>query len=220
MEPNYDEIVIGTSIFLIAFLLFWLYKNRNKHIINILSWLYKPQPVELKKDTRFQDYIILILLLILIVIMGMKLLTFTVVISDSMKPEFQRGDMVLMQGIFIEPHIGDIITFNAEDVQYPITHRIIGVKGTIITKGDNNPYKDNFKTTQDKILLKAITFGDHPIVIKGLGALFITDYSKSGTIYKYGDQFTFLQQLSATIRAWGWCITVIALIAYIMSIRK
>lgn len=220
METKYTETIIVSVFFLIIFLMFYLYKHENKHIINILSWYYKPQSAELKKDTRFQDWVILILLIILILIMGVKLLTFNVIISNSMKPEFQRGDMILMQGIFIEPHIGDIITFEAEDAQYAITHRVVGVEGTIITKGDNNPYKDSYKTTQDKVLLKAIIFGDHPIVIKGLGSLFITDYSKQGVIYKYGDQFTFLQQLSATIRAWGYVITIIAVLAYIMSIKR
>jgi signal peptidase len=220
MEINYTEPVVVSLLFLFIFLLFFLYKHENKHLINILSWQYKVEPAKLEKDTRLQDWLFLILLLVLIFVMGLKFLTFTVIISDSMKPEFQRGDMVLMQAIFKEPKIGDIITFSAEDTQYGITHRVVSIEGSIITRGDNNPYNDNYKTSKDRVLLKAITFNDHPIVIKGLGALFITDYSKQGTIYKYGDQFTFLQQLSATIRAWGYVITIIALLAYIMSMKK
>jgi signal peptidase len=220
MEINYTEPVVVSLLFLFIFLLFYLYKHENKYIINILSWQYKTEQAKLEKDTRLQDWLILILLVFLIVIMGVKLLTFTVIISDSMKPEFQRGDMVLMQTIFKEPQVGDIITFSAEDTQYGITHRVVSVDGSITTRGDNNPYKDNYETTQDKVLLKAIIVNNHPIVIKGLGSLFITDYSKQGTIYKYGDQFTFLQQLSATIRAWGYVITIIALLAYIMSMKK
>ncbi len=221
METNYNEAIIGTILFLIVFLLFYLYKRENKIIINILGLFYnKLKPVEVEKDTRLEDWIFLILLLILIFAMGIKLVTFTVIISDSMKPEFQRGDMVLMQGLFKEPEVGDIITFTAVDVQYAVTHRVVAIEDTIITKGDNNPRKDGYKTTQDKVLLKAIQFNGHPIVIKGLGALFITDYSKQGVIFKYGDQFTFMQQLSATIRAWGYVITIIALFAYIMAMKR
>jgi len=220
MEANYIEGIIVSGIFLFLFLILYLYKHENKYIINILSWQYKSERAKLEKDSKTEDWILLIALFVLIFIMGIKLITFTVVISDSMKPEFQRGDMVLMQAFFKEPKVGDIITFNAEDARYAITHRVVSTGEIITTKGDNNPYKDNYKTTQDKVLLKAVVINNHPIVIKGLGALFITDYSKQGVIYKYGDQFTFMQQLSATIRAWGYVITIIALFAYIMSIKR
>jgi signal peptidase I len=220
MEINYNSAIIGTILFLVVFFLFYLYKNENKYIVYILSYLYKPERAKLERDSRFEDWALLILLLVLIIIMGVKLVTFTVVISDSMRPEFQRGDMVLMQGFFKDPQVGDIITFNTEESQYAITHRVYNIGEIITTKGDNIPYPDRYKTTQEKILYKAITFGDHPIVIPKLGALFITDYSKQGVIYKYGDQFTFMQQLSATIRAWGYVITIIAILAYIMSMKR
>lgn len=220
MQIDYNQAIIGTILFLIVFFLFYLYKHENKYIISILSWQYKAEPAKLEKDSRFEDWALFILLLVLIIIMGVKLVTFTVVISDSMRPEFQRGDMILMQGFFKDPQVGDIITFNTEDSRYAITHRVYSVGSTITTKGDNIPYPDRYKTTQDKVLLKAITIGDHPIVIKGLGALFITDYAKTGTISKFGDQFTFMQNLSATIRVWGWLITMIALLTYIMSIKR
>lgn len=211
---------IGSGIFLMLFTFFLLYKNENKYVVCFLSYFYKPEKAKLEKDSRYEDWFLLIILFVLIIIMGVKLVTFTVVISDSMKPEFQRGDMVLMQGFFKEPKVGDIITFQTDDARYAITHRVYGVGEVIITKGDNVPYPDRYRTTQDKVLLKAIMFGDHPIVIPKLGALFITDYSKQGVIFKYGDQFTFMQQLSATIRAWGYIITIIAVLAYIMSMKR
>jgi len=94
MEINYNETITVTILFLIVFLTYILYKHENKLMINILSlFCGKSKPKELEKDNRFQDWIVLILLLILIVAMGVKLITFSVVISDSMKPEFERGDM-------------------------------------------------------------------------------------------------------------------------------
>ena len=220
MEINYTEAIIGTGIFLIIFFLYFLYKHESKYIVNILSYLYKPEPAKLQKDTKFEDWAFLIILFILIFATGFKLLTFTVVISDSMRPEFQRGDMVLMQGFFKEPQVGDIITFNTDQSQYSITHRVVSIGNIIITKGDNNPYRDDYKTTQDKVLLKAIMFNGHPIIIKGYGAIFITDYSRMGIISKYGDTFTFMQQLSATIRAWGYIVTILAVLWYIMSMKR
>ncbi|MDF1532869.1 MAG: signal peptidase I, partial [ANME-2 cluster archaeon] len=148
-----------------------------------------------------------------------------VVVSDSMIPEFQRGDIIVSQSMFLNNlEEGDIITFNVRNKNIAITHRIIKMGGSvgnkIITKGDNNPYKDDFKTTQENVLYKAIIYDEHPIVIKNIGSLFITDYSVEGRIYKYGDQFTFMQQLSATIKQWGYLLTVLALFGYLLSIRR
>jgi signal peptidase I len=152
--------------------------------------------------------------------MGIKLVSLMVVVSNSMIPEFQRGDIIFTQSINTTPEIGDIITFNAINVNTPISHRVIGLNnGLILTKGDNNPTPDSYRTTQKDVIAKAIQINKHPIAIKDLGSLFITDYSKEGVIYKFGDRFTFLQQLSATVRAWGILITVVAILAYLVSMK-
>lgn len=220
MIQNYTEPIVVSVAFLIIFLIFYLYKHENKIILNILSSFYKSKPEKIKKDTRFQDWSILILVLILVFILGIKLITLTVVISDSMKPEFQRGDIIITQSVFKDPEIGDIISFKPSQSQYVITHRIVSIDDTIKTKGDNSPYADKYRTTEDMIISKAIMINNHPVVIKGVGALFITDYSRQGMIFKYGDQFTFMQQLSFTIRTWGYVITIIAIISYIMLIKR
>ena len=221
MEIDYIQPIVVSAVVLILFFIFYLYKNENKVIMSILSSQYnKVEPVKLEKDTRAQDWIFLILVVALVFILGMKFVTLEVVISDSMRPEFQRGDMILTQSFIKEPNIGDIISFNTEESQYTITHRVVSVEEIIKTKGDNNPYIDDYKTTQKKITSKVIMIDDHPIVIKELGALFIMDYSRMGVISKYGDTFTFMQNLSATIRAWGYILTIISVLAYIMSIKR
>jgi len=104
---------------------------------------------------------------------------------------------------------------------YAISHRVISINnGVIITKGDNNPRKDDYNTRQENIIAKAIQFNNHPLVIKDLGALFIVDYSQQGVIFKFGDRFTFMQQLSATIKAWGLVITIFALLGYIIMMQR
>lgn len=183
---------------------------------------YQSQPAEIQKDTRVRDWLILIILLILITVIGLKLVTMVVVLSNSMQPQFERGDIIFAQSIFVLPiQSNDIITFNVVNERTAITHRVITVNGDrIITKGGNNPWKDDYSTTTKDVIYKAFNISGKPIVVKGLGALFITDYSKTGVIYKWGDRFTFMQQLSQTIKSWGYVVTIIAVLLHIISIRR
>lgn len=226
MDLTYNRIdlsegLIVSGIVLILLAVFYLFKKENRIIISIIASQYKPRRAELKKDATGSDSLQFIILLAIVIIMGLKLVSPMVVISDSMKPEFQRGDMIIVQSIFLTPAVGDIITFSLKNKNYDVSHRVISISNSaIITKGDNNPRKDDFDTKPENIKAKAIQINNHPIVIKDFGALFITDYSKQGVIYKYGDQFTFLQQLSATIKTWGIVITIFALLGYIMMIKR
>ena len=83
-----------------------------------------------------------------------------------------------------------------------------------------NYLEDNLLGNELQVWLNHVIIDDKPIVIKGVGALFITDYSRTGVIYKWGDRFTFLQQLSVTIKAWGYVITIIALLLFIISMKR
>lgn len=216
-----SEGLIVSVIVLILLAVFYLYKKKNKIIIGLIASHYKPRPAELKKDTTARDWLLFIILLAMVIILGLKMVTPMVIVSDSMKPEFQRGDMIIVQSVFLTPQIGDIITFSVRNKNFDISHRVISVSnGAIITKGDNNPRKDDYGTKQENIKAKAIQFNNHPLVIKELGALFIDDYSKQGVIYKFGDKFAFMQQLSATIKAWGIVITFVSLIGYIMNMHR
>ena len=61
--------------------------------------------------------------------------------SNSMVPTFNRGDILVLQGVPAEQlKIGDIIVFSPPSSQTPIVHRIIDVNpdGTFQTKGDAN----------------------------------------------------------------------------------
>lgn len=214
--------ILVSFVLLIFLFIFYLYKTENKYLMNILVRSHKKiTPAELPKNTVKKDLLILVIVVIIILMAGFKFVSLIVVVSDSMVPEFERGDIILTQSMFLDVQQNDIITFDVRNRNIDVTHRIIDIKSNrIITKGDNNPYKDDYKTTQENVLYKTIIFNDHPIVIKDIGALFITDYSVQGRIYKYGDQFTFLQQLSATIKSWGYLITIIALFGYVLSMKK
>jgi signal peptidase len=216
-----SEGLIVSGIVLLFLAIFYLYKKKNRMIIGLIALQYKPPRAKLKKDTSGRDWLLFIVILAMVIILGLKMVTPMVVISDSMKPEFKRGDMIIVQSVFLTPEIGDIITFNVNNKNFDISHRVISVRdGVIITKGDNNPRKDEYGTRQENIKAKAIQFNKHPLVIKDMGALFIVDYSKQGVIYKFGDRFTFIQQLSATIKAWGIVITIFALFGYILMMKR
>ena len=212
------EGIVVTTVLLAVIAVFYSFERKNGLLVRLVAMGLKPRRAELKKDTTKQDWLILVIMLVLVTMLGIKLVILTVVVSDSMKPEFQRGDIILTQSIDKVPKVGDIITFNVQDERTAVSHRVVGItnKGLIKTRGDNNGYIDDYQTTQKNVIAKAIIFDGHPIVIKGLGSLFITDYKGEGVIFKWGDRFTFMQQLSATIRAWGFVITAVAIITYLI----
>lgn len=220
-EVDYITPVLITGIFILLLFVFYLYKTQNKIIMYFLSsWFMKTRykRAELQKDTRRQDTVLLFVLLILIFSFSLKFITFQAVVSDSMRPVFIRGDLILSQAFFKEPEVGDIVTFKARGVVNPITHRVVGIQDNIVrTKGDNNPLEDPYRTTKDDIVAKAVVIENQPVVIKGMGSYFILDFSEKGGASKYGDKFTFLQQMFEVIRTWGYVITIIALAALIMS---
>ncbi|MCX9025914.1 MAG: signal peptidase I [Candidatus Methanoperedens sp.] len=212
-------IVSGFVLFLLA--VFYLYKKENRIIIGLIASQYKPRRAELKKDTTGRDWLLFIVVLAMVAILGLKLVSPMVIVSDSMKPEFQRGDMIIVQSIFLTPEVGDIITFSVKTNNNDISHRVISISNSaIITKGDNNPRKDEYNTKLENVKAKAIQINNHPLVVRDLGALFITDYSKQGVIYKFGDRFTFMQKLSVTIKAWGVVLTIFALLGYFMMMQR
>lgn len=213
--------LIVSGIFLVLLALFHLYKKKNRIIIGLIASQCKPRRAELKKDTVGRDWLTFIILFVMVVILGLKMVSPMVIVSDSMKPEFQRGDMIIVQSVSLTPKVGDIITFDVKNKNYDVSHRVISINnGAIITKGDNSPRKDNYNTKPENIKAKAIQVNNRPLVIKNFGALFIVDYSKQGIIYKFGDRFTFIQQLSAAIRAWGIVLTIFALFGYIILMQR
>ncbi len=83
----------------------------------------------------------------------------TAVMSGSMDPIFMRGDAVIIEKIdennFKKLKINDIIAYRLED--RIVLHRIIEIEDKfdevqIITKGDNNDYRDNKIVTQDMVI--------------------------------------------------------------------
>ncbi|KAL1863936.1 hypothetical protein VTK73DRAFT_6336 [Phialemonium thermophilum] len=72
-----------------------------------------------------------------------------VVLSGSMEPAFQRGDLLFLNNRDIpsEPDVGDVVVYNVQEKSIPIVHRVVrkfgqGAKAQFLTKGDNNVADD------------------------------------------------------------------------------
>ena len=68
--------------------------------------------------------------------------------SNSMVPTFQRGDILILQGVPQEElDVGDIIVFSPVGQNTPVVHRVVKVNGdgTFQTQGDANPGQLEFE---------------------------------------------------------------------------
>lgn len=82
------------------------------------------------------------------------------VLSDSMKPTIQKGDLILIKK-FSTYKKGDIMSFKPDNSPNTITHRIVGIKKEnnryfFTTKGDNNEFEDPYIISDKEILGKVI----------------------------------------------------------------
>lgn len=72
-----------------------------------------------------------------------------VVLTGSMEPGFQRGDILFLYMSNDPVHVGEIVVFNVTGRDIPIVHRVVEVHQRqttgeldILTKGDNNREDD------------------------------------------------------------------------------
>ncbi|KAL9985555.1 hypothetical protein ACROYT_G007976 [Oculina patagonica] len=71
-----------------------------------------------------------------------------VVLSGSMEPAFQRGDLLFLTNKEDPIRVGEIVVFKVEGREIPIVHRVLKIHekedGSIkfLTKGDNNSVDD------------------------------------------------------------------------------
>ena len=92
------------------------------------------------------------------------------VISYSMYPALNRGDLILVKGTtFEEIEVGTVVVFrHAEGLA---VHRVIKIQGeAITTRGDANPEEDNPITT-DNIVGRVPTVGDSLAKIPLIGRI-------------------------------------------------
>uniref|UniRef100_A0A0D9Z0I2 signal peptidase I n=1 Tax=Oryza glumipatula TaxID=40148 RepID=A0A0D9Z0I2_9ORYZ len=95
-----------------------------------------------------------------------------VVLSESMEPGFERGDILFLQMRKHPIRTGDIVVFN-DGREIPIVHRVIEVherrdnaQVDFLTKGDNNPMDDRILYTHGQLWLQ-----QHHIMGRAIGYL-------------------------------------------------
>ncbi|KAH8780144.1 signal peptidase complex catalytic subunit SEC11 [Diaporthe sp. PMI_573] len=84
-----------------------------------------------------------------------------VVLSGSMEPAFQRGDLLFLwnRNLIAETDIGEVVVYNVRDKDIPIVHRVVrkfgeGEHARILTKGDNNQADDTELYAKDQDYLE------------------------------------------------------------------
>jgi len=73
-----------------------------------------------------------------------------VVLSGSMEPAFQRGDILFLWNRNMDTQVGEIVVYNVKGKDIPIVHRVVRRFGggdsaerlKLLTKGDNNMADD------------------------------------------------------------------------------
>ncbi|ODQ62933.1 hypothetical protein WICANDRAFT_77093 [Wickerhamomyces anomalus NRRL Y-366-8] len=70
-----------------------------------------------------------------------------VVLSGSMEPAFQRGDILFLWNRNERSKVGDVVVYEINGKSIPIVHRVLrehhnDKKQLLLTKGDNNPVDD------------------------------------------------------------------------------
>ncbi len=106
-----------------------------------------------------------------------------VVVSDSMSPNINKGDLLFLQGVNPEDiKVGDVIVYDAYGLwpgapEDPIVHRVIDIEeddGKLYfeTKGDNNYKKDKEPVPENRVIGKVV--GRIPYI--GWVKIILTDY--------------------------------------------
>lgn len=146
-----------------------------------------------------------------------KIFFLAVVVSDSMRPTFEKGDLVLIQTLSKELEVGDIILFSGfieldEERREFVIHRVYEIEknGMIKTKGDAMPRVDPWEVPPEKIVGKAVTIFGHPVVIKHVG---------EGLILEPGKAITnplLIQYVLGTTRKMGMLVFILVMLFYIL----
>ncbi len=223
----FEKIVYTAGIACIILMLVYLQINKNELFRKIFGYI--PVSRLLKRKDVASDYLTIYatsfkirsnskkVLVILITTLFFAFILynyvfFTIPVSNSMRPTFEAGDLVLMQKFDTEAHEGDIIMFGIAVIgkDQIVTHRVYSVTSEgVKTKGDAGGV-DYWTVSQKQIHAKAIIIGGQPIVIKSVGHYFLETQISS----TYAREFGFMQSLMRGGKQLGLLIFVICLVAY------
>jgi signal peptidase len=146
-----------------------------------------------------------------------KIFFFAAVVSDSMRPTFERGDLVLIQTLSKEPEVGDIILFSGfieldEERREFVIHRVYAIteRGMVKTKGDAMRVPDPWEVPPEKIVGKAVTILGHPVIVKHAGESLIVEPGRAIT------NPIVIQYVLGTTRKMGMLIFFLVILMYLL----
>jgi len=86
-----------------------------------------------------------------------------VVLSGSMEPAFQRGDLLLLwnRNILSETSVGEVVVYNVKDKDIPIVHRVVRKFGTGSVNLFCSPSRPVLLTDPHRPAAKLLTKGDN-----------------------------------------------------------
>ena len=190
-------------------------RNRAKNFIVRVG----EQPQDSQKMI-FREGLILFIVIFVMFAIALKVIFFSAVVSGSMAPTFNRGDLILMQNIDRSYNVGDIIMFRTPDTNLPYTHRIYAIiEDRILTKGDASNRKDWWRLKNEDIIGKAILIKGKPIVLKGYGNYFIIS-DKNQNYGPFGNDYRKYQLFFQVVKIYGYVIAAVCLFLYILLTAK
>jgi len=144
--PKYDWYLQGISLVLLAFSVFMALDRTRQDRVDTAA----PPPRRSRPQLALDMMSVLSLLFLALFMTGFFTYKPAAIASNSMKPVFSRGSIVIVQKIHspLDVKVGDIVQYTRQDKK--ITHRVIAIdaaadgsgKRVFTTKGDNNPSDD------------------------------------------------------------------------------
>ena len=150
----------------------WFITASIKYVLYLLIFLFtmyedtiiiKKSKRQIKRENPSKSIpIILLTLVVVMFVAGFLSYKPVAVVSNSMSPYFNRGDVCIIEKIADYKQIrelkeGDVIEYKINNIY--VLHRVIGIKETskgyrYETKGDNNKEKDLLPVDEDQIVGK------------------------------------------------------------------
>ena len=234
-HPLYGYIIWHMMLILALYMIYYEFRHGFRNTMGLISRLFYliksnnrkialDQTISRYRDRSKKVYMSTVMVsvavtLLLAFVLYSEMIYFSVVASDSMNPTLRKGDMILMQNIYVKPEKGDIITVKVPDMRLPVMHRISSISDSgIRTKGDANPSDDSWVVENDWIRGENVLISENPVVIRNLGVYFIVDASSEGRMY--GPEFNAVSNLIRGAKAAGLVIFILCIILYLVfSIR-
>ena len=192
-----------------------LHKGKTKKRLHS----YRPPKPSLSKTVLSISALLVNVLLAYLILTHM--LAFAAVMTESMSPTIDKGDLVLIQSLDKRVEMGDIIMFSTPYMPNPVMHRVYAITDMgYKTKGDLRNTPDPWTVTEEQIMGRAVTVMGKPIVIRDVGSYFIVGEEGVRIHPRYGSEYAFVKNMVNMVKSYGLVIFIVAMAYYILLIVR